>query len=378
MHFVHILSYTWENGGASKVVYDLAKYQIENGDSATIITMDLEGHKPYKDIAGVNFVKISPNFISKFFPLFSMELYRILKLNKLGFDVIHLHGLWNFTLFAAHLLKLHNKSIVTVHGCAHPYTFLGNKLKRGLFSYGFQTRFLKKVKMIHVLHEGEKQEVVEYLGQSLSSIRIIPNGIDLPAITSISANKPDKVLFLSRLHQKKGLDLLLPAFKKVLDRVPSAELIIAGPDFGMRSFVESFVQNNDLESSIKYIGTVAGQEKIDLLLSSKVFALPSYSEGFSIAVLEALVYQIPVVVSTETGLSTEIDEFKAGKVIAFTTDSISEAIVEILTNPTLAQQMGKSGRVLVEEKFETYKVCGLFDITVKYLLTSSLFLISII
>jgi glycosyltransferase involved in cell wall biosynthesis len=367
MHFVHILSYTWENGGASKVVYDLAKYQIENGDSATIITMDLEGHKPYKDIAGVNFVKISPNFISKFFPLFSMELYRILKQNKLGFDVIHLHGLWNFTLLAAHLLQLHNKSIVTVHGCAHPYTFLGNKLKRGLFSYGFQTRFLKKVKMIHVLHEGEKQEVAEYLGESLSSIRIIPNGIDLPAITNISANKPDKVLFLSRLHQKKGLDLLLPAFKKVLDRVPSAELIIAGPDFGMMSFVESFVQNNDLESSIKYIGTVAGQEKIDLLLSSKVFALPSYSEGFSIAVLEALVYQIPVVVSTETGLSIEIDEFKAGKVIAFTTDSISEAIVEILTNPSQAQQMGKSGRVLVEEKFETSKVCGLFDITVKKL-----------
>jgi glycosyltransferase involved in cell wall biosynthesis len=367
MHFVHILSYTWENGGASKVVYDIAKFQVELGEKVTIITMDLEGQKRYKDIEGVNFISIAPQLLTRFLPLFSFELWQILKKNEQGFDVIHLHGLWNFTLLAAYLLRLHNKSIVTVHGCAHPYTFIGNRLKRGVFTYSFQKKFLKKVRMVHVLHEGEKKEVTDYLGQKTSNIRIIPNGIDVPRIDFKTIKKANQVLFLSRLHQKKGLDLLLPAFKQVIAKVPDAQLIIAGPDFGMLGFVQDFIKNNELERSVIYVGAVDGQAKIDLLLNSKVFALPSYSEGFSIAVLEALVYKLPVVVSTETGLSNEIKEYQAGEVIELNIDSISKGIVQILQDQQLADKMATNGIKLVEERFETFKVCSKFDSIVKQL-----------
>ncbi|MCP9756931.1 glycosyltransferase [Lacihabitans sp. CCS-44] len=367
MHFVHILSYTWENGGASKVVYDIAKFQVEHGEKVTIITMDLEGQKRYKDIEGVNFISIAPQLLTRFLPLFSSELWQILKKNEHGFDIVHLHGLWNFTLLAAYLLRLHNKSIVTVHGCAHPYTFIGNRLKRVLFTYSFQKKFLKKARMVHVLHEGEKNEVANYLGQETLNIRIIPNGIDVPKINFKTIKKANQVLFLSRLHQKKGLDLLLPAFKQVIAKIPDAQLIIAGPDFGMLGFVQDFIKKNKLEKSVIYVGAVDGQAKIDLLLSSKVFTLPSYSEGFSIAVLEALVYQLPVVVSTETGLSNEIKEYQAGEVIALNIDSISKSIVQILQDQQLADKMATNGRKLVEERFETSKVCGQFDRIVKQL-----------
>ena len=370
MHFVHILSYTWENGGASKVVYDLAKFQVQNGDESTIITIDLEGHKRYKHIEGVNFLSIPSNFLTKFFPLFSIKLLNLLKKNKLEYDVIHLHGLWNFTLLAAHLLKLHQKSIVTVHGCAHPYTFIGNKLKRELFSFTFQKTFLRKVRMVHVLHKGEELEIEQYLGAKMPNVRIIPNGIDLPSIENSAIKTENKVLFLSRLHHKKGLDLLLPAFVKVRDKVPNAILVIAGPDFGMLEFVENFIKVNKVGEFIKYIGTVAGQEKIDLLESSKVFVLTSYSEGFSIAVLEALVYQIPVVVSTETGLSNEIKEYKAGFVIEMNIESIADGIVEILQNEQLSSEMAVNGRKLIREKFETFQVCTLFHKEVKSLFNS--------
>jgi glycosyltransferase involved in cell wall biosynthesis len=370
MHFVHILSYTWENGGASKVVFDLAKFQVENGDQSTIITMDMSGQKRYKHIEGVQFISVKPHFLTRFFPLFSFELWSILKRNIEEFDIIHLHGLWNFTLLASHLLGLHQKSIVTIHGCAHPYTFISNRIKRGLFTYGFQRNFLKKVRMIHVLHLGELEEVEEYIGDKKANIRIIPNGIDVPEISINRHKKDNKVLFLSRLHQKKGLDLLLPAFKKAMVEVPDAQLIIAGPNFGMLDFVRDFISKNNLGNSIKYIGTVDGQAKIDLLLSSKVFALPSYSEGFSIAVLEALVYQIPVVVSTETGLSAEIEESEAGIVIELNPDSVSKAIVDLLKNSEKGEIMAQNGRNLVIERFETSKVCGLFDRNVKELFRS--------
>lgn len=129
----------------------------------------------------------------------------------------------------------------------------------------------------------------------------------------------------------------------------------------MLKFVENFISDNQLEKSIRYLGTVDGQEKNDLLNSSKVFVLSSYSEGFSIAVLEALVYQIPVVVSTETGLSNEIYDYKAGFVIDLNVDSIADGIVEILQNEILENEMAKNGLKLVVEKFETFKVCSLFD-----------------
>ena len=365
MHFVHILSYTWENGGASKVVYDLAKFQIDNGNQVTIITMDMSSHKRYKPIQGVQFISIAPSFVTRFFPLFSINIFNILRRNTQGFDVFHLHGLWNFTLLAAHLLSLHNKTIVSVHGCAHPYTFIGNKLKRGFFSALFQKSFLKRVRMIHVLHQGEEIEIEEYLGTKTSNISIIPNGIDVPGITKINLKDNLKVLFLSRLHHKKGLDLLLPAFKKVLSEIPQSELIIAGPDFGMLVFVENFISDNFLQNSIKYIGTIDGQAKIDMLLSSKVFALTSYSEGFSIAVLEALVYKIPVIVSTETGLSDEINAANAGFVIDLNIDSIAKAIIRLLKDESLCSIQGENGRNLVIQKFETNKVCRKFDQEIK-------------
>ncbi|MCP9768143.1 glycosyltransferase [Lacihabitans sp. LS3-19] len=360
MHFLHILSYSWENGGASKVVYDLAKYQIENGHEATIMSLDIDGHVRYKNIEGVNIVQIKGNFFTRFLPLFSPDLWEFLKTKSQTVDIIHHHGLWNFTLLAAHLLGLHQKSIVTVHGCAHPYTFIGNKIKRGLFSVGFQKRFLEKVKMIHVLHVGEEREIEEYLGKKTPNVYIIPNGIEVPDLKVPENKTGNDVLFLSRLHKKKGLDLLLPAFKLVLEKIPDAKLLIAGPDFGMKGFVEGYISDNKMENSVKILGPVNGQAKIDLLLNSKVFALPSYSEGFSIAVLEALVYELPIVASTETGLSNDISETKSGIIIELNPNSVAKAIIEILDNENLAKEMAKNGKKLVSERFETEVVCRNF------------------
>jgi glycosyltransferase involved in cell wall biosynthesis len=361
MHFLHILSYSWENGGASKVVYDLAKYQIENGHKVTIMSLDLDGHLKYKKIEGVNIVQIKGHFLTKFLPLFSLDLWLFLKTKSQTVDVIHHHGLWNFTLLAAHFLGLHQKSIVTVHGCAHPYTFIGNKIKRGLFSIGFQKKFLEKIKMIHVLHVGEEREIEQYLGKKVPNVFIIPNGIEIPDLNIPENKTVNDVLFLSRLHKKKGLDLLLPAFKLVLEKLPDAKLLIAGPDFGMQSFVESFVSENNMKDSIKLLGPVSGQEKNDLLLNSKVFALPSYSEGFSIAVLEALVYELPIVASTETGLSMDISATKSGKIVDLNLNSIASAIIEILENEKLSKEMAKNGKKLVSERFETKVVCENFQ-----------------
>ena len=350
MKIVHILTYTFENGGSSKVVYDLCKYQIKCGHNPIIINHNINGETLYKEIPGVEIRTIKSNRISKFFPMFSFKLFEILKNEK--FDVIHLHGLWNFPIYACSLLNLQKKCIVTVHGCLHPFTFNGKRLKKNIFTLLFQRAFLRKVKLIHVLHENEKNEVLDYLKSDYRNILCVPNGIELPE-NDISFKKSGlDILFLSRLHFKKGLDLLLPAFKNVLSSFPEAKLILAGPDFGMLDFVNQFIETNNLQNSIIVKGPVHGDLKDFLLRNSQVFVLPSYSEGFSIAVLEALAYGLPIVVSAETGFSEEILKSNSGKIIEFNIDSISNSIIEVLSNKSSTLELIENGKRLVQEKFE--------------------------
>jgi glycosyltransferase involved in cell wall biosynthesis len=352
MKITHILNYSWENGGSSKVVHDIAFRQMEEGFDVCIISIDKTGHKPYLSIKGVEILLFKPHFFARFFPLFSLELLKVLK--SRNFDLIHLHGLWNFTLLATFWLGLFDKAILTVHGCLNPYTFKGKFIKRALFTYSFQKRCLKKLKVIHVFHQKEKEYVEAYLGKPHANIKIIPNGIKLKnnILDNLARFESKEVLFLSRLDPIKGLDLLLPAFKLVLEKVPNAKLNIAGPDFGMLAFVENFIIKNNLAKSIKYLGVLTGSEKEKVQTQANIFALPSYSEGFSIAVLEALNEGIPVVVSQETGLSDDILTYKAGNVVAYNEKSIADSIIQLLENPETAKIYVKNARILLNDKFK--------------------------
>lgn len=358
-HIVHILSYTWENGGVSKVVYDLAKYESEKGNKVTIYSQANPAHKLYKEIPDVNIIQYPISPFSRILALYSSKMWKELKRIKSDVDVLHIHALWNFVPLAAYLLGYEKKSLITIHGTLHPYTFKGQWLKKGLFSILFQKRFLKHVKINHVLHIGEKKELEDYVGEKLNNITVVPNGIDLPKEEPIVQNRKNDILFLGRLHQKKGLDLLLPAFLEVLKEVPDAKLILAGPDFGMMGFAKQFVIENSISEKVAILGAVHGQQKINLLKNSKVFTLPSYSEGFSIAVLEALSYKLPVVASSETGLSPEIKEFDAGIICELNVKSLADALIKTLKSSN--NQMGENGYKLVSERFETNIVCKEFS-----------------
>ncbi len=351
MKIVHILNYSWENGGSSKVVHDIAQRQQEEGFEVSIYSIDKVGQKPYLSIPGVEILLLKPHFLAKFLPLFSIELFK--KLRNSNFDIIHLHGIWNFSLLAAYLLGLSEKCMLTIHGCLNPFTFKGTKFKRAIFTYSFQKRFMKKVKLIHVFHDMEKKYVENYLGTH-PDIQVLANGIEIKPnfIANKERLRTGNVLFLSRLDPIKGLDLLLPAFLKVLKKKPNAVLQIAGPDFGMLAYVVQFIKIHNVSESIKYMGVLTGNQKQDAQNKANMFVLPSYSEGFSIAVLEALNEGIPVLVSYETGLSKEIIEANAGKVAKFDVDDIAECILQTLNSPENAYLQVQNAQNMIKEKFD--------------------------
>jgi glycosyltransferase involved in cell wall biosynthesis len=179
---------------------------------------------------------------------------------------------------------------------------------------------------------------------------------------------------MSRLHPKKGVDVLLRAWARQKEvasekwRVTSAEqgesfgllvssslspvLVLAGPDLiGYRREIEKMVKELGLEDSVVITGEVQGEMKAALLANADVFVLPSYSENFGIVVAEAMAWRRPVIASTGTPWK-EVSEVGAGWWVAPEEDALAKALAEALgKRPEELEEMGAKGRMLVEERY---------------------------
>ena len=367
MNICHILTYSYENGGTSKFVFELAKCQLERGDKVKILSTDLPGHSAYPVPEGAELLSFNPNLLTKILPLYSKDLRDYIAKNREEIDAIHLHCLWNDGELLVHQMKLHSKCVVTVHGSLHEYTFGGlTYYKRWLFSELFQKNFLKKIKAIHVNHADEEQDVVKYLGFLPEQTEIIPNGMDggeFENIDPFSRNR-NQLLYIGRLHHKKGFDILMPAFKKVVEKNAAAQLLIAGPDDGMLSFIKDFTKENHLENHVKILGTVTGEAKKELLRKAGVFVLPTHSEGFSLAAMEALNYALPMVVSDQTGLSPMLENYGAAVVPDLNPDDFARGILKVLEDDKLYKNLPQNGKKLIDEKLDKSIVCKEFNLKI--------------
>lgn len=364
MTICHILTYSYENGGTSQVVADLASFQTEKGDKVRILSTELQGHSRYPVPPGVELITFKPETLTRVIPLYSSALYDYVEANDKDIDVYHLHCLWNYGEMLVDKLHLHHKTVVTIHGSLHPYTFKGLVYyKRLVYSKWFQKNFLHKVKLIHLLHEGEVQDVTDYLGHRPDNLEVVPNGIDIHSVlpTPLDNRNRNELLFIGRLHHKKGLDILMPAFKKVVQARPDAKLLIAGPDDGMLDYILEFTEQNRLEKQVEILGTVTGEAKRELFSRAGIFVLPTYSEGFSLAVLEAIMYGLPPVVSDQTGLSPLLENYQAAVVTAPQINAFAEGVLKVLNNDRLYQELPENGRRLLEEKLDKQTVCTEFN-----------------
>jgi glycosyltransferase involved in cell wall biosynthesis len=216
---------------------------------------------------------------------------------------------------------------------------------------------------LHMLNADE-QTLLAPLGLR-PRMEVIPNGIFLdeidgassPSSTSSSTDKPF-VLFLSRVHYKKGLDYLADSFAELHAKSPDWQLVVAGPDGGERVAFEQRVAGLKLNGSVRVIGPVYGGEKFALLRSAACFCLPSRQEGFSVAVLEAMACRVPVVLS-ENCHFPEVAQAGAGHVVPLETKAVAAALLDVAAAaPEQRRRMGDAGRRLVEERFTWEKVAA--------------------
>lgn len=271
--------------------------------------------------------------------------------------VLHLHGLW--LAISRDCLNVSEKRraarIISPHGMLDPWALKQGTLRKRLAGFLFEWRNLGQARCLHALGDSEYRSL-RALGFKVP-IAVIPNGVDLPI------ERPDVddplpswrgrrvMLFLGRLHPKKGLLPLLEAWKRA--SIDSAwGLVIAGPDdSGHLAQLSELIQSLRLSDSVSLVGPRHGAEKDRLLRRADVFVLTSHSEGFPMAVLEAMAYGKPSLIS---GACNFPEAYRAGAAAQGEPDvaQLAPALKEFLSrSPEDLRAMGQKGRALVERDY---------------------------
>ena len=286
------------------------------------------------------------------------------RIRRDGANIVHACGLWMYPSYAAASACRRKKLplVISPHGMLDPWALKNSAWKKKIAGWLFENRNFRFASCIHALCESEYESIRRY--GLKNPIAIIPNGIDLPQegsklpapwVNSISLGRKI-MLFLGRLHPKKGLSNLIEAWAqlKVKDKALADEwrLVIAGwSQGGHEEQLKKTVAEKELEHDVIFLGPVFDDTKRACFQNADTFILPSFSEGLPMCILEAWSYGLPVIMTGECNIP---EGFQAGAAIVIQpqTDSVTEGLGKLLSmSDADRRQMGWNGRNLVASKF---------------------------
>ena len=257
-----------------------------------------------------------------------------------GFDFAHLHSMWSPVPHGAArgLARARIPYCLCPHGMLDAWSMAQSAARKRVHLALVGRRTMARAAFVHALNPHEA-ECVRRFGFG-SPIEVLGNGINpelvgsLPEPGSFRSQHPvlgddPFVLFLSRLHHKKGLDLLAPAFVRLAQADPRVRLVVVGPDGGARAAFEQAINSAGVAGRVVLTGPLYGRDKLGALADASVFCLPSRQEGFSVAICEAMAAGLPVVIS-EACHFPEAIEAGAGHLCALEAGSIAEALLAVL------------------------------------------------
>lgn len=282
---------------------------------------------------------------------------------------VHVHGVWEPILKNAASIarQYHIPYCTEPHGMLDVWSMKQKRLKKRLALLLGYRKMLDGAEFTLALNADEAR-LLEPLRLKTPNL-IIPNGIfleefaELPAKGFFGERIPQLdgkrvIFFLSRLHTKKGLDILAEAFARIARSHPQVDLVVAGPDAGARAGFLSLVNQLGIENRVHLIGPLYGVEKLRALVDASCFCLPSRQEGFSVAITEALACGLPAVISDACHFP-EVGATNAGIVVSLDPTDVASALAHVLDNPAVALIMGQNGRRLVRENYTWPRIAEL-------------------
>lgn len=313
-------------GGPSRSVPILARGLANKGILTTLLTCKTEQMNVHLlDNSTVDLKIIDANVNVKCFEKDILDA---------KYDLIHLQNLW-MPLYhkMARIARKHNiPYIMTPRGCLEPWCMKQKRIKKLVAFHLYQKRDLQQAACILATSKMEADNI-RALGIT-SPIAIIPNGIDISEYkcrtSEDKTHVKKQILFLSRIHEKKGIEFLINAWEQLRAKYPTWNVVIAGN--GEESYIHrlnEIIKSQSLWDCVEIIPPVFGEDKRRLYCESSLFVLPSYSENFGMVIAEAMSCGVPVITTNGTPWQ-ELNEMKLGWCIDLSLEnlitSISKAI----------------------------------------------------
>jgi len=379
MHILHVIhSIDPRSGGPSHALRGLIQAQVGGGHRVTVVATTAQSAEPWAPrdqfvarmlsdpaLAGTQVLmgrawgRRRPWSRFSYSPHAVRLLARRLAGSETRPEVIHIHGQFShLTIRAARLARR----------WAIPYvirpagSFDAQCLKRGMarwkkmFLYLFHRCDLRLAAAVHVTSQAE----AEHLERIVPACRlaVIPHGVDLAAEPSQALTDAflDRfpqlrgkrvVLFLSRLHEKKRPQWLVEAFRRLMPEAPGVALMLAGPDAGLADSLRSQVSATGVNGRAVFPGFLQGADKAAALSIAHMFCLPSQDENFGVAVVEAMAYGVPVVVTPGVASHVYVDASGCGLTVEDSIEGVTEGIRKMLQADR--EELGRRGREYVEK-----------------------------
>jgi glycosyltransferase involved in cell wall biosynthesis len=342
-----------QSGGPAQVVPQLADALFDLGCAVSLVYVDgvlaTDALPPSRAVASP---ARSMRVGNKVF--WSADFARLIGrgLPPSGARLIHDNGLWGYTNFITgkYAAKRDIPLVISPHGMLEPWALRYKARKKRLARALYQQSILDSAAMFIVSSESEC-ESVRQAGMK-QPVAVVPAGVPLPETTAKHAadSTERRILFLSRIHPKKGLAQLVEAWHR--ERLPGWKVIVAGPDEGGHlAEIRKLVASRRLESDFEFPGPVEGARKRELFESADLFVLPTFSENFGIVVAEAMGHGLPVLTTKGTPWSI-LERVNAGWWVDPDVPGITQGLRAALsTTVEERSRMGQAGRALISSDF---------------------------
>jgi glycosyltransferase involved in cell wall biosynthesis len=359
-------------GGPSKSVMSLTKAIGKSGVSIDIITTNANGSKTL-DVPLLVWIQ-EENYRIQYFPYwnfldykFTWSLTRWLFHNITNYDLVHTNAIFSYPVLPAYwscqMAKI--PYIVTPRGMLEPWALAYKIWKKKLYFNCLEKPALQKASAIQMLASTEAEGIKNL--HLKPPVVIVPNGIHREDFASLpepeifyhqfpETKNKRLIIFLGRIDPKKGLDLLAPAFAQAYQKFPDTHLIIAGIDnTGFLPTAQSYFINAGCSHAVTFTGMLTGSIKYAALAAAKIYVAPSYSEGFSMSVLEGMAAGLPCVITTGCNFP-EAGEAEVARIVNIDVGSIAKAIIQLLEDDQKAKNMGDRARQFILDNYTWDKI----------------------
>lgn len=342
-------------GGPTQSVYQLCCSLARSGCDVEVLTTNANGRGQVLDVSTSHAVELAQRLHVRYCGRWMGESISPALLGRLWSqirraDVVHLMAVYSFptipTLLACRLLR---KPVVwSPRGMLQRWAGTTRPALKSIWEQVCRIVSPRSL-VLHVTSEEEARQSATRMPNV--KIAVIPNGLEMPErVAEINGNKGLRLLFIGRLHPKKGIENLLGAYKLLAHSFPvPVSLTIAGA--GDRQYTEELrnrIKTLNLCEQVRLTGAVFGEDKEETFLNADVVVVPSHTENFAMVVAEALAYGIPVIASTGTPWK-RLAEMGCGLWVDNCAESLAEAIKEISRMPL--SEMGLKGREWMQREF---------------------------